>query len=258
MNLSPDTSRELAEKAGLLNPKLRPLLQGKTLSVRDLGREVLVVGWSRTKHKVLLKIGSRYGTMTITDISRTRINPAKQLLIYYYCVCDCGASAQKEISDLRRRDKYGIKCPGCTPRIKHRMSGTQVYRVWATMKDRCYSKTCKKYSIYGGRGIKICKRWLDSFECFFGDMGPRPAGMSIERINNNGDYEPGNCKWATSREQSANTRKNRHITHNGQTMILSDWARNVGISASLISTRIIRGWDPAIAATTPKTKRSHA
>lgn len=113
-----------------------------------------------------------------------------------------------------------------------------------------------KYVSYWGRGIIMCDRWLNSFSNFLQDMGPKPKGFSLERINNDGNYEPGNCKWATQKEQSRNKRQNRFITINGVTLVISDWARKLGCNRALISYRIIQlGWDAERAATTPPDRR---
>jgi len=88
----------------------------------------------------------------------------------------------------------------------HGMFGTATYRAWNDMKKRCLNKTNKSYKYYGGRGITICERWL-TFENFLADMGVRPAGLSLDRIDNNGNYEPGNCRWTTHQQQMVNRRK---------------------------------------------------
>lgn len=105
------------------------------------------------------------------------------------------------------------------------------------MQQRCRNKSNKGYYGYGARGIKVCDEWK-SFWQFLADMGPRPKGCSLERIDNNGNYEPSNCRWATSREQQLNTRKNVWLTFNGETLCQTDWARKLGVKEQVISYRV--------------------
>lgn len=113
------------------------------------------------------------------------------------------------------------------------------YQSWRAMRKRCQCADHKDYPGYGGRGISICKEWED-FWTFARDMGPRPKGTSIDRIDNNGNYEPGNCRWATPFEQARNTRSSRMITHDGKTLCAADWARHFGVDATAIHYRIKR------------------
>jgi hypothetical protein len=133
----------------------------------------------------------------------------------------------------------------------HMKSKTKTYNSWMNLKQRCLNPKNPKFKYYGGRGIKVCNRWLDSFDNFFKDMGEVPPKGSIERINNNGDYSPENCRWATSKEQSSNRRSNKFITHNGETLGICEWSQRLGGSVSLITYRLQRGWDPIEAITTP-------
>lgn len=104
------------------------------------------------------------------------------------------------------------------------------YGVWANMKTRCYNPNHSSYKRYGGRGIVVCGAWIDSFPQFFKDMGPRPSSQhSIDRVNNNGNYEPSNCKWSTRKEQQNNTRTNRFITINGETKTASQWKQSQSV-----------------------------
>jgi len=93
---------------------------------------------------------------------------------------------------------------------EHGMAHTRTWGAWKDMKARCSNPNLRNYPDYGGRGIRVCQRWIDSFENFLADMGQRPDGLSLERINNEGNYEPGNCKWATAKEQANNTRRNKN------------------------------------------------
>ena len=115
-----------------------------------------------------------------------------------------------------------------------------VYNSWSHMKERCLNKRNKNYDLYGGRGISVCDRWL-KFENFYADMGDPPAGMTIERIDNNGDYELSNCKWATRMDQVLNRSATRMITFKKKTMCMKDWARHLGINYVTLKARIDSG-----------------
>lgn len=140
----------------------------------------------------------------------------------------------------------------------HGMTGTSLRGVWASMIGRCRHPSHSGWKFYGARGITVCQRWQDSFLAFVEDMGPRPDGATIERIDNDGHYSPENCRWATKHEQMRNRRNNRKITFNGRTLIAADWEKETGIPERLISQRMrVLGWTAERALTTPvaKTKR---
>jgi hypothetical protein len=113
---------------------------------------------------------------------------------------------------------------------------------WSAMKARCSNPKLRCYKSYGGRGIKVCARWLESFANFYADMGPRPDGMSLDRIDNDGDYEPGNCRWATQLQQARNQRSNVVLEHNGERKTVSEWAQILGVPTTTIYSRHARGW----------------
>src|SRR6266540_871109 len=120
------------------------------------------------------------------------------------------------------------------------------------MKSRCLNPNWPNYHHYGGRGITVCERWRGGFEAFFEDMGPRPGpGYSIERVNNDGDYTPENCRWATRQEQLRNTRQTMRLTWNGETLTTFEWAERTGIPAGTIRGRIVQGWSVEEALTLP-------
>lgn len=124
------------------------------------------------------------------------------------------------------------------------------------IKDRCYNPSDKSYPNYGGRGIEVCEKWLASFECFLADMGARPSPRhSIDRINNEGGYYPGNCRWATAVEQANNKRNNRFISVDGVAKTVAQWAVEGDVTASSISGRLDRGWQSDLAATDPKSPK---
>jgi len=119
------------------------------------------------------------------------------------------------------------------------------------MRQRCHYPGDIAYKNYGGRGIKVCSRWMNSFESFYEDMGDRPEGTSLERIDNDADYSPENCKWATTPEQGTNQRTNRLITHNGETLTMMQWSRRTGLSKHVIGRRLKAGWSVAKTLDTP-------
>lgn len=124
----------------------------------------------------------------------------------------------------------------------HGMTRTPTFRSWESMKQRCCNPNAPDYPKYGGRGIRVCSQWLESFENFFADMGIRPTGRTLDRIDVDGDYEPGNCRWATLRRQQRNRRKTVRITLNGRTMSINDWADETGLTSKVILWRIAKGW----------------
>jgi hypothetical protein len=126
-----------------------------------------------------------------------------------------------------------------------------VYGLWLAMKRRCDLPSVESFPRYGGRGIRVCDRWVKSFPDFLADMGERPEGQCIERIDNDGDYEPGNCRWATMAEQCRNRRSNVHVTTWGETRILQDWISDPRCVVGYITLyqRIKKGVAPEIAMT---------
>jgi hypothetical protein len=128
---------------------------------------------------------------------------------------------------------------------------------WNKMKSRCYDPSNQNFRYYGARGIQVCQRWLESFEAFVEDMGPRPtASHRLDRINNDGNYEPGNVKWSSPKESILNRRYTVWITIEGQTKSASDWAREYGIDTCYVAQRIRRGMDPVLAVKTPVRHKS--
>lgn len=131
----------------------------------------------------------------------------------------------------------------------------ELYGIWKAMRRRCYRIKEAQFANYGGRGIAVCERWmvpLGGFAAFVADMGPRAPGMTLERIDVNGNYEPGNCKWATNKEQGRNKRCNRLVEYQGHARTLGEWAAITGIRESTLRWRIVSdGWDVASAMTTP-------
>lgn len=174
------------------------------------------------------------------------------------CICSCGNEAYVSGPKLR---KGHTKSCGCLARdvttqknTTHGMNNQALYSLWAGIKARCTNPGHSSYKNYGGRGIKMCERWLNDFPSFAHDMGPRPDGASIDRIDPNGNYEPGNCRWATAKEQANNKRDNHMLTHQGKTQTISQWAEETGIPYTTICNRINRRHWP-VADALDKSKR---
>lgn len=177
----------------------------------------------------------------------------------YRVQCDCGKESVTRGANLRTAKTMSCGClkreSAANAHLKHgntrRASGpTRTYSIWLGMRSRCYNRNEPAFANYGGRGIAICERW-DEFASFLADMGEAPAGLSIDRINNNGNYEPGNCRWATPAEQSRNTRQNVMLTFRGKTQCVTDWADEVGIADTVLRARLFSyGWPLERALTT--------
>jgi hypothetical protein len=143
------------------------------------------------------------------------------------------------------------------PARTHGGSKTQLYLIWNTMLNRCRNPKVKEFKNYGARGIDVCPRWW-KFENFKVDMGDRPFGTTLERADNQGNYDPRNCYWATRASQARNKRNNRVITYKGRSQILQDWANDLGINAAALHHRLASGWSIEKALTTPKPKRPNS
>lgn len=148
--------------------------------------------------------------------------------------------------------------PGCCVR-KHghasKYGATRTYRSWQSMRERCLKPTHVFYPHYGGRGIQISQAWSD-FAVFLADMGERPAGCSLDRIDNSGNYEAGNCRWATRKEQNRNTRSNLLIEFSGTKRCVAEWSEITGLSKVCIRLRILAGWSAEKALSTPPRQRA--
>lgn len=165
----------------------------------------------------------------------------------WLCMCECGESTVACTSDLRRGFKKSCGCwrSENTAGLSyiHGLSKTDEFHIWQGIKKRCLNKKCIAYADYGGRGIVICEEWKDDFISFLNHVGKRPSKMhSIDRIDNEGNYEPGNVRWATDREQASNTRSSKMVTYRGQTLPLIQWVEKLGVSYGRVLSRMQTGW----------------
>ncbi len=177
--------------------------------------------------------GRRCGRLTVKhEAGRDGSQSVKWL-----CACDCGAEIVVRGSSLR--NGKSTTC-GCSTRT-HGMTNAPEYKVWEAMRRRCLKISDPSYERYGGRGIEVCVAWL-SFESFYADMGHRPDGGTLERIDNDRGYSSENCRWATRLEQSNNRRSNRWLTVNGERKTITEWSRGLGASDGTVAARVKRGW----------------
>jgi hypothetical protein len=200
-------------------------------------------------------VGHVFGRLTVLCVD----SKSKKQGVIWSCLCACGNRTSVAAGDLRKKLK-GTKSCGCLAKetardlLKtHGMTNTRTFNVWSGMIARCTNYKTKNFKNWGGRGIKICDRWLNSFENFIEDMGECPSNnFCIDRIDNNGDYELQNCRWATYKEQNKNRRSTNFITFNNLTKSVSEWAEYLKISRPTLSTRLWKlGWTVEKAFTTP-------
>ncbi len=176
-----------------------------------------------------------------------KISPSCNKGKSYVSMCHCGQIMRVNIADLK---SGRVKSCGCVGVLKikklnltHGSSKTPEYEIWKTMRSRCNNPNSDVYKYYGGRGIRVCKRW-DSFKNFIGDMGPKPEGKSLDRIDNAKDYCPDNCRWATRTEQTQNRRNSLRYRHKGVLKTLQEWSEISGINYSALHYRFKKGADP--------------
>jgi len=193
------------------------------------------------KHRLFQNLtGMTFGRLSVRGyVGRVGYNNT------WHCTCECGNTCHVSGGNLKSGHTQSCGClqkeEASKASTTHGKTKSPEYRIWFGMKKRCLDKDCENYHNYGGRGIAVCERWANSFEAFFLDMGSRPtAKHSIERNDNNGNYEPGNCRWATPIEQANNKRSTVLIDINGVAKPLSVLAREHGLDRSVVVSRIAR------------------
>lgn len=195
--------------------------------------------------KALDLTGARFGRLAVIRRAGSKLGTST-----WVCLCDCGQETVARANHLRRGNTRSCGCLQIETRSAvHTKHGellggkfTHEYRAWGHIKSRCNNQKHPRYKDYGGRGIKVCERWAASFADFLTDMGRCPPGLTLDRRDNDGDYEPNNCRWASDSEQSSNRRSSRYLEHDGQRMTVLQWAKRLGVRHQLISSRLSRGW----------------
>lgn len=183
-------------------------------------------------------VGKRFGRLSVK-----RYADVSDGIMRYLCVCDCGEERVVRHGNLQNGASQSCGCSRRTEYTALRETYPEEYQIWNGMKERCNNPNSTGYRYYGGRGIKVCQEWDDSFEPFISYIGPRPSpSHTIERKNNDGNYEPGNVRWATYVEQARNRSNNVFFDWNGQQMTMCDLAKISPVSRNTIRYRLQRGW----------------
>lgn len=196
--------------------------------------------------------GRRFGKLIVIKKIESYISPKGKKYAKWQCLCDCGNSVEAFAVHLKQGRT--ISC-GCA-RKTHDMTNTRVYNIWRGIKGRCNNQNSTSYKNYGKRNITICEEWKNSFEQFYEwaiNHGYK-ENLSIDRINNEGNYEPSNCRWVSSKMQSNNRRTNKHLSYCGEKHTITEWSELLGGEKSLIRGRLKMGWSLEKALSTPVRK----
>lgn len=210
--------------------------------------------------RVEVNIGDRYGRLVVKDLPYNYRSPSGQIKRKVKCVCDCGTEKDYYLDLIRRGHTKSCGCLNAEEvkrkRTTHGNYGSSLYHVWNMMIQRCSNPRCNAYSRYGGRGIKVCQEWVRSFESFneWALSNGYIYGLTIDRIDNDGDYEPSNCRWVSMKIQCNNRRNSRYFEINGETHTLSEWCELSSVEYGLVKGRLRLGWSIEDALTTPKRK----
>lgn len=214
--------------------------------------------------------GQRFGKLVVKERADNYKYYSKshgRVLQYaqFLCECDCGGNSIYMAQDLKKGKVGSCGCileESGNFKFKHGKSYDQLYYIFTSMIERCYSPSCKSYQNYGGRGITVCDRWLKGgVMTFIEDMGERPKGYSVERLDNDKGYSPENCLWKSNRVQANNKRGTTLVTYQDITLSMSEWAHLLNLPYSALKGRLNRKWTPEEALNTPqkhhKMKKRH-
>jgi len=198
--------------------------------------------------------GQKFGRLTVIEYSHTDKGYAR-----WKCECECGNTPIVRAKNLRSGCATSCGCYNKEvnkknpPAKKHGLYKIKIYSIWNMIKSRCYNKNNKRYKDWGGRGITMCEEWRNDFVAFkeWALSNGYSDDLTIDRIDNNGNYEPENCRWATYTEQANNTSANHCLSYNGKTQSIALWSREVGLTERTLAKRIRRGWSIEEALTKP-------
>lgn len=217
------------------------------------------MSWGKTN----IKVGDVFGQLTVTE-ELGKIKPNVSNHLYYKCRCSCGNETITRGTMLKNGKSR--KCKKCSSRenlgsdleYKHGMTNTRMFHIWQGIIARCNNTNHKYYKDYGGRGIRVCDEWEDGFIAFYNwsMANGYTEELTIDRINNDGNYTPDNCRWTDKVTQANNTRGNRQIEYKGETHTIAEWGRITGIKAYNIDNRLNKyGWSVEQALSTPINKK---
>lgn len=203
--------------------------------------------------------GQKFGRLTVIK----RVENDKNGNSQWLCKCECGNEKIVRTNTLKRSESTSCGClrneKVKKANTKHGLNNSRIYHIWKGIKHRCNCRTSNGYKIYGGRGIKVCDEWIKDFKAFYDwsiENGYKD-NLTIDRIDNNGNYTPNNCRWVTSKKQANNRSNNHIIVYKNERHTLSEWANIYDIPSRLLRDRIIRSnWSFEKAISTPKRKRT--
>lgn len=203
---------------------------------------------------IIDKSGLRFGKLTVIKLSDHNNGVAS-----FECLCDCGNTVVRRSSNLRIKRISSCGCDGVNQatlaKFKHGLIHTRIYKIWSNMRQRCQNPENDNYSFYGGRGIKVCERW-ETFANFYEDMKEGYVNnLTLDRVDNFGNYEKSNCKWISHKSQCRNRRSSVYLEFNGKRLSYVEWGEITGVCGSAIAKRLQRGWTIEQALTVPNKTR---
>lgn len=203
------------------------------------------------------RTSERFNLLTVISRAPNRIRVNGKVRVRWNCKCDCGKFTTVDVESLVKGSTKACGCQESAITHGHARIGriSPEFRVYCGMLQRCINPNAVGFKNYGGRGISVCERWRESFTNFLSDMGHRPSRLQIERKDNNGNYEPSNCVWATRKEQAQNRRTTVFLTIGYRREKISKWSEESGIASKVILFRLKSGWEPKRAVFSPIPKR---